>query len=466
MKKLLLIGCLASGFAVSSQTTIFSDDLESGSSNWSFSGSGDNSWRIDNVFYGGGFVADTPNQPGGVTGGPQSTYMHITSGLGCTFLDACNANFDTGSASDQKSTLNTTLNTTGQTGVTLEFYYLCGGAVGISYGKLEYSIDGGSTWIQGQVYSGVTSWTLSTVSIPDWDNQADLRFRFRWVNGGAGLDPAFAVDEIKITATAAANTLTTSSSITPTSWCEGTTTPISVDFSSTGTFISGNEYIAQLSDALGSFASPLTIGTLSSTANTGTINASVPGVLATGSGYRIRVVSTSPSIIGSDNGSNLIINSSPNVTLGSFNLVCLSSPPITLSGGLPASGTYSGAGVSSNIFNPTDAGIGTTLITYTYTDITTGCSGSAQSTIEVDECLKIDEKTKESMSVFPNPTNNEFIIQAEGLLEEVLLLELNGKIVKRFDSNLAFDVSEITNGVYFVQAKIKGKPYIQRLIIQ
>jgi hypothetical protein len=88
MKKLLLsaLGAALFTFISFGQTTLFQDDFESGTSNWSFNGSGDNAWIVNNVYSGGGFVTDTPNQPGGNT-----NYMHIMSGLGCSFLNACNA---------------------------------------------------------------------------------------------------------------------------------------------------------------------------------------------------------------------------------------------------------------------------------------------------------------------------------------------------------------------------------------
>jgi len=60
------------------------------------------------------------------------------------------------------------------------------------------------------------------------------------------------------------------------------------------------------------------------------------------------------------------VNPTPTVTLGSFAAVCEGSSMITLSGGLPTGGTYSGAGVSNGQFNPTTAG--TFKIYYDYTD--------------------------------------------------------------------------------------------------
>lgn len=71
----------------------------------------------------------------------------------------------------------------------------------------------------------------------------------------------------------------------------------SVNFTSSGTFNSGNIYSVQLSDAVGGFGSPLVIGTLTSTANSGTINITIPSTLSTGTGYAIRIISDNPAAI-------------------------------------------------------------------------------------------------------------------------------------------------------------------------
>jgi len=71
----------------------------------------------------------------------------------------------------------------------------------------------------------------------------------------------------------------------------------SIDFTSTGTFTS-NSYTAQLSDASGSFNTPIAIGTFSSNANSGTINCIIPANTASGTAYRIRVISSNPALTG------------------------------------------------------------------------------------------------------------------------------------------------------------------------
>jgi len=74
---------------------------------------------------------------------------------------------------------------------------------------------------------------------------------------------------------------------------------------------------------------------------------------------------------------NYTVVSQPTVSLSLGNAnVCDNGGSITLSGGSPAGGTYSGPNVSGGVFNPTGLGAGPYTITYTYS-LGAGCSGSA-----------------------------------------------------------------------------------------
>lgn len=73
-----------------------------------------------------------------------------------------------------------------------------------------------------------------------------------------------------------------------------------------GTYNTPVVFNAQLSDATGSFANPVTIGTITSTSSN-SITAVVPMNIATGAKYRVRVVCASPSEIGNDNGLDIAI---------------------------------------------------------------------------------------------------------------------------------------------------------------
>ena len=98
---------------------------------------------------------------------------------------------------------------------------------------------------------------------------------------------------------------------------------VTVDYAISGKFNSANVFTAQLSNASGSFANPTTIGILASTLNT-SIYAIIPSNIPVGSGYRIRVISSSPALIGTDNGINLKLNQTNCVN----NTVVLTASPI------------------------------------------------------------------------------------------------------------------------------------------
>ncbi len=100
----------------------------------------------------------------------------------------------------------------------------------------------------------------------------------------------------------------TTGTISGSPFCSGTA--VSVPYTVAGTFVSGNIFTAQLSDATGSFASPTTLGTTTSTVS-GTIVTTMPVAPTNGTAYRIRVISSNPVLTSSDNGVDLILNLSP-----------------------------------------------------------------------------------------------------------------------------------------------------------
>lgn len=88
-------------------------------------------------------------------------------------------------------------------------------------------------------------------------------------------------------------------------YCAGSS--VNVHFNGGGNnFNPNNIFTAQLSDVNGSFFNAINIGSLSATGS-GVINATVPANINYGNGYRIRVISSSPAIISSDNGVNFSI---------------------------------------------------------------------------------------------------------------------------------------------------------------
>ncbi|HLP11226.1 MAG TPA: hypothetical protein VK177_04780 [Flavobacteriales bacterium] len=130
--------------------------------------------------------------------------------------------------------------------------------------------------------------------------------------------------------------------------------------------------------------------------------------------------------------------------------ICQSSGVITLSGGIPYGGTYSGPGVTGNTFDPGAVSTGQVTITYTYAFADSCVTTSADSFV-VDLCLGMDEYAETMFTVYPDPADD-FIgfthfskdidftcmkfFTSEG---RQIYLPVNGN---------KFDVSALANGLY------------------
>ena len=109
------------------------------------------------------------------------------------------------------------------------------------------------------------------------------------------------------------NVSITTGTITGSPFCITNTVGISVSvpFTTGGVFETGNVFTAQLSDGTGDFSIPTNIGT----GTISPISATVPAGTLSGSGYRIRVISSDPEANGLQNTSNLTIYlNTPDVT--------------------------------------------------------------------------------------------------------------------------------------------------------
>ncbi|MBK0403437.1 T9SS type A sorting domain-containing protein [Adhaeribacter sp. BT258] len=99
----------------------------------------------------------------------------------------------------------------------------------------------------------------------------------------------------------------------------------------------------------------------------------------------------------------IIANPLPVVTLDNFASLCGNSGNVTLTGGQPLGGTYSGTGVSNGIFNPAVAGFGAHTITYTYTN-SNGCVNAATATITVGAGFTANAGPDKTVVTNYNPT--------------------------------------------------------------
>ncbi len=463
---------------LNSQTTLFEDNFESTNNNWTLnSGTGDNQWVINNIFagdaFGGLIIVPTPAQPSSFSGGINSNYLHIYNQPICGVI-ACNANFDTGSPSDQTATMTSSISTVGMNNVNLNFWYLCAGDPSVSYGMVEYSTNG-STWTQiGSELSGVSTWTQLNLTDIALENQPTLKFRLHWINGATGVDPAFSVDELKITGVNSNQAVIATNTPSLLSACYGTDINFTIPFSAMGSYGNGNVFTAELSNASGSFISPITIGTLTSSSNGNQIiNATIPSGTAAGNGYRVRVVSSSPAAIGTDNGLDFVIHSLPFIVITSDPASGIINQGqtiiLTATGGTeylwsPSSIVNSTVGASV-VANPSVSSIVSVVGTDEF-----GCSSSAVINITVNSNAGIlDEKNTLNLVIYPNPASQYFEILRSSTepIDRLVIKDGNGKKIKSYEKPKPemFFVDDIPSGEYFVSVKIGTITSILKLII-
>jgi hypothetical protein len=102
----------------------------------------------------------------------------------------------------------------------------------------------------------------------------------------------------------------------------------------------------------------------------------------------------------------------------------------------------------NDVFNITVSGRGRTIFT--------------DATIEVS--------TKASVKVIPTLVHKgeQISVTSSGATPtEISLIDINGRIIRKFSSRQSFSIetNNLQNGIYFLQMKIKGKPFIQKIAV-
>ena len=151
-------------------------------------------------------------------------------------------------------------------------------------------------------------------------------------------------------------------------------------------------------------------------------------------------------------------------------LVCINDAPITLAGGSPAGGSYSGTGVTTSpIFNPLIAGAGIWNIVYSYTDVYT-CSNTASQNIEVSLCTGIQQEISNQVSeinIFPNPFSTSVTLSGFGHPAELLMFNTLGELVGSWNINnpsATLETGNLPSGIYLLQIKTDNGILTKKII--
>ncbi len=149
-------------------------------------------------------------------------------------------------------------------------------------------------------------------------------------------------------------------------------------------------------------------------------------------------------------------------------LLCEQPGTITLNGGSPAGGTWSGPGVSGSQFDPMVAGAGIHTIVYTIYDSLSGCSGFATDTIEVQICIGTNELALNQVNVYPNPTNGIIVLEGRTKMSTIVVTDIFGNTVisRSADHNsVQLDLSNLSGGIYMIAIESDGNRSVHRVIL-
>jgi hypothetical protein len=289
----------------------------------------------------------------------------------------------------------------------------------------------------------------------------------QYVNFGG--DTIFSVDnsiDIFLTKYATRNVEVVFDTLTGSPYCGGDL--FHVEFSAYGDLDSGNVFYLELSDASGSFAAPDTIGMLTSQYG-GTITGTIPPGLPFGTGYRARVVSTSPGFTTADNGFDITLDPSTAIPVSIIgDSVLCNGFPIQL---------QIDQGFASQLWSNGDT---TYFIVVTIPGLYTveavdsnGCSNIDQ--LNVSSCVASDEShIPLSFNAYPNPVQNQLIIEGEGAgAWQLDLVDMAGRSVwqNQFESgNLKWrktaSVAHLPAGMYFLRARLNDRNSSRKIIVE
>jgi len=263
---------------------------------------------------------------------------------------------------------------------------------------------------------------------------------------------------------------------------------INVDYACTISFDAGNELTVQLSDESGDFASAVVIGTMMTTSASGTIPCVIPADAANGDAYRIRVISSSPVVVGDDNafdisigcpepsGLNAVVETETEVLLSWDEVLCAESYEVRYR---EEGGSWIGS--TSDVNSKTITGlVPSTVYEWSVQAICLTDPISVESGYAADESFNtanvgIVDFADAGFTLYPNPAEETVTItlqlqQSENVI--IVLTDIKGSVADQISlSGLAAGEQKINiprngmvAGVYTLSVEVDSKVYATELI--
>ncbi|MDD2385993.1 MAG: GEVED domain-containing protein, partial [Bacteroidales bacterium] len=327
--------------------------------------------------------------------------------------------------------------------------------------KVEYTIDNGVTWTTAWDMTVTNDVSAEEVSV-DLSSYVDGEvFQLAFVFDGNSFDIFnWNIDNINIfeATPPAIDQINLNSEVTDVNVCAGDDLATAIAALAPQMTISdteSNEYLVDLTWTIDAYD-----------ANTPAVyNATGTFELPTG------VVQSDP-VTPLEIGATVTVNALPVVTCPETMNVAVNTL-VAFTGQTPAGGTFTGTGVVGDTFDPNGLDNGTYIITYTYTDPTTGCDNSCDFNVIVDVDISVADITVESIGIFPNPNKGEFTIDFSNIQGDVSyqVYDTKGSIIVQREiptnGNTVEEVSvDLTPGVYYVKIVTTNQTFVEKLVIE
>ena len=109
---------------------------------------------------------------------------------------------------------------------------------------------------------------------------------------------------------------------------------------------------------------------------------------------------------------------------------------------------------------------GTVIVQATATD-GSNVSGSAVITISNQFALSTSDVSSENINLYPNPSTGTLTLSENERVQEVSIVGMSGRIVKRLKSSVSIDISDLPKGIYIAVIKLNdGKMKSQAITLQ
>lgn len=262
----------------------------------------------------------------------------------------------------------------------------------------------------------------------------------------------------------------------------------SVAYNTVGSFLTGNTFIAELSDATGNFANPLFLGSVSAT-TAGTIACNTPANMPQGSNYRIRIRSTNP-VRHSDLSQPITIhpNLTPSVTItanpnGPYTpgqYITFKATPID-AGSTPTYQWYRngnmiiGATADSLYINTLNDGDSIHVIVYSSNKCPADLSAQSNKT-GVAINTSVNTLQLENLALYPNPNSGSFRVTANNIKNDnidITIINPLGQTVYKSTAtkqnnniNHQIELNNVSAGIYILKLSAGDKQRNLRISIQ